>query len=62
MATTSAFAEIAALVGDPARAAMLAALMGGRALCASAPALSRRAATAMTLSSICATVGEASRW
>jgi DNA-binding transcriptional ArsR family regulator len=34
MPTTSAVAEIAALVGDPARTAMLAALMGGRALTA----------------------------
>ena len=34
MATTSAFAEIAALAGDPARAAMLHALMDGRALTA----------------------------
>jgi DNA-binding transcriptional ArsR family regulator len=34
MATTSAFAEIAALAGDPARAAMLMALMSGRALTA----------------------------
>jgi DNA-binding transcriptional ArsR family regulator len=34
MMTTSTFAEIAALVGDPARANMLAALMDGRALTA----------------------------
>ena len=34
MLTTSAFAEAAALVGDPARANMLAALMDGRALTA----------------------------
>ncbi|HVX99762.1 MAG TPA: helix-turn-helix transcriptional regulator [Pseudorhodoplanes sp.] len=34
MATTSEFAEIAALTGDPARAAMLQALMDGRALTA----------------------------
>jgi DNA-binding transcriptional ArsR family regulator len=34
MPTISAVAEIAALVGDPARAAMLAALMGGRAFTA----------------------------
>jgi DNA-binding transcriptional ArsR family regulator len=34
MLSTSAFAEIAALVGDPARANMLAALMDGRALTA----------------------------
>jgi DNA-binding transcriptional ArsR family regulator len=34
MVTTAAFAEIAALVGDPARANMLAALMDGRALTA----------------------------
>ena len=35
MTTTSAFAETAALMGDPARAAMLSALMDGRALTAS---------------------------
>jgi DNA-binding transcriptional ArsR family regulator len=35
MLSTSAFAEIGALVGDPARANMLAALMDGRALTAS---------------------------
>ncbi|MBI0539636.1 transcriptional regulator [Roseomonas sp. KE2513] len=34
MVTTSAFAETAALIGDPARANMLAALMNGRALTA----------------------------
>jgi hypothetical protein len=34
MLTTSAFAEAAALVGDPARANMLIALMDGRALTA----------------------------
>ena len=34
MLSTSAFAETAALVGDPARAGMLAALMDGRALTA----------------------------
>lgn len=34
MASTAAFAETAALVGDPARASMLAALMDGRALTA----------------------------
>jgi DNA-binding transcriptional ArsR family regulator len=34
MVSTSAFAEAAALVGDPARANMLAALMDGRALTA----------------------------
>ena len=34
MPSTAAFAEIAALVGDPARAAMLTALMDGRALTA----------------------------
>ena len=34
MASTAQFAEIAALVGDPARAAMLGALMDGRALTA----------------------------
>jgi DNA-binding transcriptional ArsR family regulator len=35
MLSTSAFAETASLVGDPARANMLAALMDGRALTAS---------------------------
>jgi DNA-binding transcriptional ArsR family regulator len=35
MASTAAFAEVAALAGDPARAAMLHALMDGRALTAS---------------------------
>jgi DNA-binding transcriptional ArsR family regulator len=35
MLTTSAFAETAALIGDPARASMLTALMDGRALTAS---------------------------
>lgn len=35
MLTTSAFAETAALMGDPARASMLAALLDGRALTAS---------------------------
>jgi DNA-binding transcriptional ArsR family regulator len=35
MASTAAFAEVAAMAGDPARAAMLQALMGGRALTAS---------------------------
>jgi DNA-binding transcriptional ArsR family regulator len=35
MLSTSAFAETAALVGEPARASMLLALMGGRALTAS---------------------------
>ena len=34
MLTTAAFAETAALMGDPARANMLAALMDGRALTA----------------------------
>ena len=34
MLSTSAFAEVAALVGDPARANMLSALMDGRALTA----------------------------
>ena len=34
MLTTNAFAEIGALVGDPARASMLVALMDGRALTA----------------------------
>src|SRR6266581_7623213 len=35
MASTAAFAEVAAMAGDPARAAMLHALMDGRALTAS---------------------------
>ncbi|HVR65744.1 MAG TPA: transcriptional regulator, partial [Verrucomicrobiae bacterium] len=35
MSSNAAFAEIAALAGDPARAAMLNALMDGRALTAS---------------------------
>ena len=35
MASTAAFAEVAAMAGDPARAAMLHALMQGRALTAS---------------------------
>ena len=35
MASNAAFSEVAALAGDPARAAMLHALMDGRALTAS---------------------------
>lgn len=35
MVTTASIAEVAALIGDPSRAAMLQALMGGRALTAS---------------------------
>ena len=44
MASTAAFAEIASLAGDPARAAMLHALMDGRALTATelAQILARR--------------------
>ena len=42
MSTPSRFAEIAALAGDPARAAMLNALMDGRALTATELSQSRQ--------------------
>ena len=49
MFTTAALAETAALVGNPGRAAMLMALMDGRALTAAElPPASRRRAPAIT--------------